>query len=505
MSRIEVVENVNINSLPAVDAKYLSKIGTEITIGDLHGNAMKLLFMLVKHGVAEIERQKYKDLVQIYKKNVNALTAADINKFHDILDGITWTPQGLMRLIGDEFCDRGSNDYFTLKILEKLHDHKVPYEVIFSNHGADFVGAYEKQAEFTPPMLDRQFAASMIHMQTLIDKGLVKRDTVIALINKAYKPALKALSYSLSEDNKEITIFSHAGIGIPNIEAVAKKIGVDYKDATAIELAETIEHINKKFTLFVQKNEVHTLYTAENMMLGYQGRGIPTDAAFEFMVWNRHYNISRPKEYNGYKAFFAHGHDSRDPCDDNVFNLDNTLGKDPRYDSGVYNVLYADEGPLVLKPKPEAEPEPEPEQENADADTSLNDEFLKKLFVIKDKTADLRKRNFEEDAKKAEELCANIAGLYEKYQAKELTLEAFQEKALGQIEAVREPLETHRGWKQIIGNVVLAILGLGVLYLAAACINLAVNNRFLFFRTESGLMLDQTVEDIHCFGAASAA
>jgi hypothetical protein len=68
-------EQVDIYQLPSVDLTHKGTEGTEITIGDLHGNAMKLMFMLVKHGIAtNISKEDYNRLVEIYRTPTNNLT-----------------------------------------------------------------------------------------------------------------------------------------------------------------------------------------------------------------------------------------------------------------------------------------------------------------------------------------------------------------------------------------------------------------------------------------------
>lgn len=60
---------------------------TRITIGDLHGNAIKLMHMLVRQDVAKnINRDEYSQLVDIYLKK--SLNKDDIANFKKILDKI---------------------------------------------------------------------------------------------------------------------------------------------------------------------------------------------------------------------------------------------------------------------------------------------------------------------------------------------------------------------------------------------------------------------------------
>ena len=161
----------------------------QVTIGDLHGNAMKLMFMLVKEGIAaEVTKEDYINLVRIYLKSVDKLTKKDIEDFNLILDKIKFNTQTAVRLIGDELADRGSNDYFTLKILEKLHTCKVPVEIIISNHSIEFLQACERHSttkNFKPPMLLGEHANSLKNLNTLVEKGLVGADEVLDIAQRA--------------------------------------------------------------------------------------------------------------------------------------------------------------------------------------------------------------------------------------------------------------------------------------------------------------------------------
>jgi hypothetical protein len=334
-------ERVDIYQLPTADIKQ-----TDVTIGDLHGNAMKLIFMLIKHGIVSgINQNDYAKLVKIYTTPTEALSADDLKQFDSILNKMRFDRKATLRLIGDELADRGENDYFTLKILEKLHDHKVPFEIMLSNHSIEFIEAYEKQTAFHVQMLDPEdHAPSMEKLQQLIDRQLVSRQEVLDMTNKAYKPALCAIAYVLdvSKATPEITIYSHAGIGLNNICALAEKLGVTYQDTSAHALAKVIDQINKQFQAHVKNNTVHTLYTREKMIAGYHNQSeLLNDAPFEFIMWNRCYDhVERPTTHCDYHINFVHGHDKRDATQNNVYNLDNDLGK---YDqnTGSYTALIA--------------------------------------------------------------------------------------------------------------------------------------------------------------------
>ena len=364
-----ISEQLDIYTLPAVDMEHLAIKGAEITIGDLHSNSMKLLFLLIKHGIAtNIDKADYQELVRIYQitetkylmsmgicYSKEELTAEDLATFNSILAKIEFKNTGSrVRLIGDELADRGSNDYFVLKILEKLKKNQVDVEILLSNHSVEFIKADKKQLDFRPRILAREHAVSMFNLQNLLDRGFVSKDEMLLLVN-AYKSSLRAISYSINEDKTELFIYSHAGIGLNTIKSLAGKMRVAFNDKSASELTETIDQINSKFQLYAQANLIHALYSP--YVLGKRDIS-EQNSPLEFIMWNRSYYMlqdSRPQQLNGCQLKFVHGHDLSEQTHENVYNLDNELGKYDKH-QGLYTVIYTRiiaqpaAGPLEAEP-----------------------------------------------------------------------------------------------------------------------------------------------------------
>src|SRR5579883_2145455 len=98
------------------DTDCIPHANNEFTIGDLHGNALKLLHFLVRQNVINLDEAEYAEFVKLYKKDSKEITKEDLDViFEKILAKMTANPVGTVRLIGDELSDRGANDYFTLK------------------------------------------------------------------------------------------------------------------------------------------------------------------------------------------------------------------------------------------------------------------------------------------------------------------------------------------------------------------------------------------------------
>jgi hypothetical protein len=261
----------------------------------------------------------------------------------------------LIRLIGDEFADRGFNDYFTLILLKLVsQDGAKIHNILISNHGLEFIAFYEhylKTGEFRAQgtTLNGEFVRSLQGLQTLIRIGLVSADEIINIVNTVYKPALKLIDYTLNEEG--INLFTHAPVRFDVIKRAAARLGVVYDDSTKEALAGTIEQINAKFGEMVANNTVHEHFNAADHT-----------CPLTEIIWNRwddsqDIDEARPAFHNGYKMSFYHGHDPYESKYPHVFNMDSGFGMytkkkqaklkgEAKADSQLYLALNSDEQSL---------------------------------------------------------------------------------------------------------------------------------------------------------------
>lgn len=462
-----ISEQVDIYQMPKADHSLLDK-GGEITIGDLHGNAIKLLFMLFKHGIASgIDKADYDMLVAIYKMPHDTLIRSDLELFNTLLSKIRFNTALGIRLIGDELADRGSNDYFTLKLLEQLHKHQVPFEINVSNHVIEFIEAYETNKEFNPSLLHYAHVCSLVHLNALITKNLVAREEIALIIKNVYQPHLKALAYSFNEAKTEITIYSHAGIGLNNLKALAEQFEITYLDASIEELASTIDGINTLFQSHIYTNSIHTLYTRADLLLGYGGKKV-SHAPFVFLIWNRLYKeIERPQTQYGYTLNYVHGHDPNEPNQPAIFNLDNMLGKFEGLNQGEYTALYSSTSQMPYV--------------NPFSPSELR--FNSALESIRVKAGDLKRQGHVKAADTALTLYNTVSNAFDELRQTKHA-EHFKQTFLKAMEIARPELEQRRGWKQLLSN-------LDLFYGTAIVMNYAVNERLVFFRTDSARKMDR--------------
>lgn len=335
---------VNIDQYPLLDNEHLLVEGKQVTLGDMHGNFQKLLYASVRHGAIDLSEQDFNKLKSLY--NRKSLSAKQVALFNKILTRIHVKPtcqQSLLRLIGDILADRGQNDYFTLKLLQKFKQGGLPFEIMLSNHDAEFIRIMETNSSFYETHLATGQGKSTNKLQVMIENGLISRQEIEELYEECYKPNLKALSYSFNETQDKITIYSHGLIGLNNIRYMAQAAGVPYVSDQPADIAKAIDGINAKVAEHI-KNNTYTEFSrkAEVPTEAINGE-IPIDEElfpFVHLMWNRNpEGLIRPDH-----IMFVHGHDMNDIIKDNIVNLDNLLGKAPGvYHVGKYNYLYSNE------------------------------------------------------------------------------------------------------------------------------------------------------------------
>ncbi|HHF7375985.1 Dot/Icm T4SS effector Wip [Legionella bozemanae] len=246
--------------------------------------------------------------------------------------------QTLVRLLGDEVADRGNCDYFTLRILNLLHRNHCPLTLLVSNHGSEFIYAYEQLIAghlFVPQGYIGDFQIpSFWGLKLLLDHEIIPHSELIHLVNESYKPTLKILDYTISE--KGITLFSHAPIRFDALKLMAKRLGVNYDDSTLRALATTIDQINHQFQSHIENNTIHSLFHTDAI---HDRTNISEEerAAWPlvYLLWNRwdetkETETARPATHNGYTINYVHGHDGFQSILPHIYNLDTPSGKDPR-------------------------------------------------------------------------------------------------------------------------------------------------------------------------------
>ena len=367
----KIAVEVNLVEFPEIDTLHLVQGPAHLTVGDLHGNALKLLFILQRHGViTNLTQEMYTCFLMYYIQSVSqCITSEDLSEIRKLIDAIEVNSQATITLLGDILADRGGNDYLTLLILEKLHQSKITLHILLSNHDSDFIESYESPSRYDGVLKNitsgasesfnvyqiselQDYSPSMLNMGALIEEGVINIQTIDNLILKHYLPLLKLLFYTINDDETAITLYSHAPIGLTNILYLAMFFKIPYNDETVMALTATIDKLNDEFQKsYVQKEKIYTLIREKDAEVN--SINMLTDPV-NHLIWNRNcINLYRPPQHKGYHTHFVHGHHFYESQAAHIINLDNNLGK--RHNEyqenyrGEYTALYSTERACLQK------------------------------------------------------------------------------------------------------------------------------------------------------------
>jgi hypothetical protein len=111
-------------------------------------------------------------------------------------------------------------------------------------------------------------------------------------------------------------------------------------------------------------------------------------------------------------------------------------------------------------------------------------EFYCCLRDIDEKANNLRMNGHANVAETADQLVSDLRSCALEYlkNPKNTAFETFKSECFNHINIAKPILEKHQGWKHLLMNVTLAILGAGILYIVIAGINKKLNGKFTFFR-----------------------
>ena len=261
-----IIPKVDLSTCP--DSNPIDSDTTyHVTLGDLHANAIYLIYFLIKEGaISGISNAQYNELFEIYKKNVDNISDIDIKKFNEIINKSEVNPQVIPILIGDLLADRGQNDYWVIVILRHLLTNNPQTRIVFSNHDAEFVMRYENVLQKKDIVFfagaetdDNVFgnaiavfndqARSINNMYILLKAELIDINEINSFM-KIYKQSVKIIDYTTNQDDPDtIILYSHAPAGLKTIKSLAELMNIQYNDETIQTLTKTIDDINEKFKL----------------------------------------------------------------------------------------------------------------------------------------------------------------------------------------------------------------------------------------------------------------
>lgn len=241
------------------------KDNEQVTIGDLHGNALKLIWFLKKYGYIDITRTQYNLFRQFYAEG-------KVEEFVELVGKLAFTPESknhLLRLIGDVLADRGENDWMTLAILKKMDDEGVPFEIDFSNHDMEFSRAVGRKGFLYDLNELHDEYSSVTRMKKFMDekKGKFNHELLNEMIDAVYSSDhFKLISYAIDEGKSSIEIFTHAPYDFHFMEALATFLKVSFEYDTLLNLKKSIDGINQAFSNYIKSNELENKALADKVL-----------------------------------------------------------------------------------------------------------------------------------------------------------------------------------------------------------------------------------------------
>lgn len=366
MANIILPENIDLRKTPT-RSEYYSGDESQIVLGDLHGNTLKLINLMIKYGFLKLENPErdYQELVKLYTKagefknnsdqknfqvGIN-LTKEDITIYRKILDRATIKNDKYLSLIGDELSDRGFNDYFTLLLFEKMAKNDLKFECIASNHGmnflqwaTDFIHSPEATLKkiHNYCYLDNNQGDSLIGLSNVAENILNENEinNLKDIIQNIYFKRLKIISGIIDLENNSIMNLTHAPVDYEVINQLVKKHHIipsneNIKDKTPMEIMKIYHALNTK--LFNSNKAVSDLVTEFHRERdGWDDtKNIPANRALSYCLWNRNINFRKDnlKLNNSGSSFFANGHISASDSDTirqkypQILNISDSLGK----------------------------------------------------------------------------------------------------------------------------------------------------------------------------------
>ncbi len=380
-----VQEEVDIYQLPPpeVVAEWITRTG-EITIGDVHANNLYLLHLFLRFGIVSgINQAEYQELVAIYQLGYHEFATKgqqNRDRFNEILknENVKWRNTLKVRLLGDEKFDRGKSDGEMDIVLRLAYDNGVLSTINASNHTEEYIYACEKNTFSSGSgrpsaraviLEDLHAQSAVMGLDLELQYGITTVEEVLDNYEIIYLSCLELISYTLDEENRILTIFSHAGIGIKEIIHLAKKFYEKFDQThEGLTFLEILNMIQTKFHEHVIAKTVHTLYDKGKLNKFYYSKKLSCEEApVEFILWNRNYaGLQRPaqlddfsidgyediqwaKGLEGYTINWVHGHDKSEISRENIYNLDTLLGAGKTQNKGKISVLYSQATQLGLE------------------------------------------------------------------------------------------------------------------------------------------------------------
>jgi hypothetical protein len=323
-----VMQPGHLDWIPDVSPQALA--ASEMTVGDLHGNTLKWIYVCIQNGLMTLPEPQaacYIDLCHRYARAAD-LTLQDIDDWEKLFQQATYHPKGLWRLLGDELADRGQNDYLTLLLMRQLVKKNVKFEVMLSNHNHLALQSFDNECLRGRQYFQKGQEQSLLHMWSMLEKPGFELQQRMALYiaEEIYKPRLKLVGYHVSIENAAmpvVTLFTHAPVGLETIKALAAQFSVDYQDTDVMAFTACLDHLNQVFQAVLCNRRFADYFILDSATAMQSPVGQ--------LMWARSLapNVTLTPSHKNFMVRVVHGHVGSAFSSEmsGFYNLDNNVGK----------------------------------------------------------------------------------------------------------------------------------------------------------------------------------
>lgn len=314
------------------------------TLGDMHGNALKMFHLLCYHGCVENDRHEltrlYYEFADLYEKDVDTFDEKCVEQASALVDQLMFRTDCSLRFIGDLLADRGQNDFLTILLFKRMHVCGMPYTIMLSNHDAEFFYALETNPDGAPritrmPELS-QFKSAEV-LVSLIEKKYLSGRQLKNWVKTCIYPYVKIVD--IDEHAQFISIYTHAPVSCSQIMQLHKYfikkdlIAIAYLEKTVFE---AVEDVNAVFTQTVCDGKIAQL-------LAKNQEGADAGNILRNFLWMRFPEVGKPKpKYmttdvsgKGDGFMYVCGHDTKPQnlkTNQHWYSLDQNFGKSEDYE-----------------------------------------------------------------------------------------------------------------------------------------------------------------------------
>ncbi|MCP3965196.1 MAG: hypothetical protein GY750_01150 [Lentisphaerae bacterium] len=293
-----------------------------LAVGDLHGNAYKLYYLLLSNGYCF---SKQSTQLKIYR----AYHSRNYKAFEEGLKTTLFNKHVCRHkkliLLGDTLCDRGRSDYMTLLLFEKIAQHGVNLSIVISNHDMEFIYTWSNNYDSIGGSVDLSCVKSFDYKKLPDAASKANFDRITTSV---YMPRLKVIELDYTDG--ETIVYSHTSFNMQALRKIYSHTVAGRGYMTLTKFPAMVRAVNNE----LQKSFQYRAEAFQHL------RKIGVEA----LTWNRDLSQKLP---NGYIHVFGHNLDKAPPGD-NQYNLDSPLGQ-PHSDTGTINYFLISPQPEISK------------------------------------------------------------------------------------------------------------------------------------------------------------